>query len=273
MRPISTITPAWIEAALTSAAEVGVAHGAAVNERRHHSQVFALLCLLLGHTELGDGVGSAAITAVCESPARALDFSTQLSVLPERLARLASQQAGMALAIRRGGTRLRTENAFTERFTPPPAADVPALLRVLDRRSTSLYRTHAAVSPVVMPWLAYGEMFALLAVHPLLDGNGRTARWLYAARLWQAGLVDPCLVLAIPMSFVGNGARFHLAAQLARSGEFGDLYANFADAAAAAETWFAAPVAKLCEAFAACDVATLHATLEDVRITLRVLMA
>lgn len=269
----SPITKIWIERSLEKAAEAGCAQGIQVNAGHHHPQVFALLCLLLGHTELGDGVCSEVIAAACESAGRALNFSVSLSVLPGKLARLASQHAGIALAVRSGGIRLRTENVFTERFTPPPAADVPALLRVLDRRSTSLYRTHAAAPLFAMPSLAYGEMFALLAIHPLLDGNGRTARWLYTARLWQAGMTDPYLALAIPMSFVGNGSRFHLAAQLARSGEFGDLYANFTDAVVAAETWFAGSVANLREAFARRDIATLHATLEDVRVTLRMLMA
>lgn len=269
----SPITKIWIERLLEKAAMAGCIQGSQVDAGDRHPQVFALLCLLLGHTELGDGVRPEVIAAACEGAERALNFSASLSVLPERLARLASQQAGIALAVRSGGIRLRAENAFTERFTPPPAADVHGLLRVLDRRSTSLYREYADALPLATPRLAYGEMFALLAIHALQDGNGRTARWLYAARLWQAGVTDPYLALAIPMSFVGNGARFHLAAQLARSGEFGDLYANFTDAVAAAETWFAGPVANLRDAFAKRDIATLHATLEDVRVTLRMLMA
>lgn len=270
--PVSPITRPWIERALERAVDPGRAPDVQTNPGRHDPQVFALLCLLLGHTELGDGVGSAAIAAVCEDPALALEFSTPLSVLPAPLSLLASRRAGMSLAVRRGGIRLRGENAFTERFTPPLASDVPALLRVLDRRAAALYRMRAT-SRAATPWLAYGEMFALLAIHPLPDGNGRTARWLYAARLWQGGMADPYLALAIPMSFVGNGARFHLAAQLARSGEFDDLYANFTDAWAAAKTWFAGPVATLCEAVAMHDIAMLHATLEEVRVTLRMLMA
>ncbi len=65
-------------------------------------------------------------------------------------------------------------------YTPPPAADVPALMREL----VEWLRDEQAIHPVLVAGIA---QFQLVHIHPFVDGNGRTSRLLSTLCLYRAG--------------------------------------------------------------------------------------
>ena len=65
-------------------------------------------------------------------------------------------------------------------YTPPPAFEVPQLMREL----IDWINHEAEVHPVLMSGIA---QFQLVHIHPFLDGNGRTARLLSTLCLYQRG--------------------------------------------------------------------------------------
>ena len=73
-------------------------------------------------------------------------------------------------------------NAATGRtiYTPPPAGDVPILMREL----VSWLNRPSDVHPVIASGIA---QFQLVHIHPFLDGNGRTSRLLSTLCLYRAG--------------------------------------------------------------------------------------
>ena len=65
-------------------------------------------------------------------------------------------------------------------YTPPPAQDVPALMRELVDWLNRDHQTHQ----VLVSGIA---QFQLVHIHPFLDGNGRTSRLLSTLCLYRAG--------------------------------------------------------------------------------------
>lgn len=65
-------------------------------------------------------------------------------------------------------------------YTPPPASQVPALMRAL----TTWLNRPAEIHPVLVSGIA---QFQLVHIHPFLDGNGRTSRLLSTLCLYRAG--------------------------------------------------------------------------------------
>ena len=65
-------------------------------------------------------------------------------------------------------------------YTPPPAYDVPILMRAL----TDWLSREGEIHPVLVSGIA---QFQLVHVHPFLDGNGRTSRLLSTLCLYRAG--------------------------------------------------------------------------------------
>ena len=65
-------------------------------------------------------------------------------------------------------------------YTPPPAGDVPEMMRDLVARLNSKTDIH----PVLTSGIA---QFELVHIHPFLDGNGRTSRLLSTLCLYRAG--------------------------------------------------------------------------------------
>lgn len=65
-------------------------------------------------------------------------------------------------------------------YTPPPAEDVPELMREL----VQWLRDEGAVHPVLVAGIA---QFQLVHIHPFVDGNGRTSRLLSTLCLYRAG--------------------------------------------------------------------------------------
>ena len=65
-------------------------------------------------------------------------------------------------------------------YTPPPAQDVPALMREL----VAWLNQPSDIHPAIASGIA---QFQLVHVHPFLDGNGRTSRLLSTLYLYRAG--------------------------------------------------------------------------------------
>lgn len=65
-------------------------------------------------------------------------------------------------------------------YTPPPPADVPALMREL----VNWLRDEKDIHPVLIAGIA---QFQLVHVHPFVDGNGRTSRLLSTLCLYRSG--------------------------------------------------------------------------------------
>jgi Fic family protein len=65
-------------------------------------------------------------------------------------------------------------------YTPPPAAEVPPLMREL----VEWLREEEAIHPVLIAGVA---QFQLVHIHPFVDGNGRTSRLLSTLCLYRAG--------------------------------------------------------------------------------------
>ena len=65
-------------------------------------------------------------------------------------------------------------------YTPPPAQDVPILMREL----VSWLNRPGDIHPVIVSGIA---QFQLVHIHPFLDGNGRTSRLLSTLCLYRAG--------------------------------------------------------------------------------------
>lgn len=262
---VSAITVAWIHALLVAASTRPAQRSTSIHATDADPLAFAMLSLLHGHDAVHVGVSASAIEAMLADPFHASGFHAKASVLPKPLADLASRLVGTRLDVRRGGMRLGGNNPFALAFVPPAASALPGLLSTLERESGNARKTLANGDVEAVLRLAYAEYFALLAIHPLPDANGRTARRLFAARLWHAGATDARALLAIVLSFAGRGSRFHLAAQLARAGEFAELFANWRDANAAADRWFAASLRDLSSACTRKDAAAIATALQSIR--------
>ena len=68
-------------------------------------------------------------------------------------------------------------------YTPPPAADVPVLMRELVEWLRH-QNTESEIHPVLVAGIA---QFQSVHIHPFIDGNGRTSRLLSTLCLYQAG--------------------------------------------------------------------------------------
>ncbi|MDP1696342.1 MAG: Fic family protein [Xanthomonadaceae bacterium] len=271
MRRENPISNDWIDAALAAGDRASAAFSPAPFLSCAEPGVFSVLSLLLRHGVIAGGVARESLVSamVCnpEVGVSASPPNTLAGVL-----RFASQAAGWPVRLRSAGVRLRTDNPFTQRFKPPLAADVPNLVRHWLDSTTRVFVNNDDALHARVPWLAYAEFFTLLSIHPFADGNGRTARALYAARLAANRHAAPEWVLALALSYGENAARFHLAAQLAREGEFDDLYRNLADALTRVGPWFASEMARLQRAVAAGDADAAQAAFDTIRATLTVLM-
>jgi len=267
VRRENPISKDWIDAALVAGNRASAAFSPALFLSRADPGVFSVLSLLLRHGVIAGGVAR-------DSLALAMSGTAKIST-PHTLTGLllfASQATGWPMRLRSTGVRLRSDNPFSQRFKPPIAEQVRGLVQYWLRATNRAFAGNNELSSERAAWLAYAEFFTLLSIHPFADGNGRTARALYAARLSDNGQATPEWLLALALSYGGNAARFHLAAQLARDGEFDDVYRNLADALACVGPWFASDLSRLQHAVESRDVDAAQGTFDAIRATLTVLM-
>jgi len=270
--PPSPITTEWLGHLIHAARSTNCTLGQHALSRCE-ATAFALITLLLGHDVMRDGLDDASISATMDDPSRVFRSVERISLLPDNIPALAKAAASQCTMLRKSGMRLRGANPLTAAFAPPRADAVPRLLRCVHAdtgRAFGIAENHADTA---LALLVYAEFFAFLSIHPLPDGNGRTARWLYAARLWNAHLLDASLLLALPLSFARQGARFHLAAQLARSGQFADLFCNWQDAVDQARSYASDLVEALCKACEARDLDATRTALDNMRRLMHAIMA
>ncbi len=264
---LSAITPTWVQA-LFDAALSPNDNAHSISSAPSDPRAFALTRLLHAHEAVHRAVDADGAGRSLRSPDLAREFPPVSGLASAALSRVATTACGAPMRIRTGAMRLAAANPFAASFVPPAPGNLPKLLQALDAIATKAWRRAAVAGEDALRQLAYTEYFALLAIHPLPDGNGRTARAVYASRLWHAGLCDERMLLAIPMTFSGRGTRFHLAAQLARTHAFADLFANWRDALRATERAFATPITALRTAVARDDLTAAVGALESMRQTL-----
>lgn len=86
-------------------------------------------------------------------------------------------QPGQYRAIQNYVANSRTREVI---YTPPPAEQVPPLMREL----VDWLRSESEIHPVLVAGIA---QFQLVHIHPFVDGNGRTSRLLSTLCLYRAG--------------------------------------------------------------------------------------
>ena len=96
-------------------------------------------------------------------------------------------------------------------YTPPPAADVPVLMREL----VEWLREEQQIHPVLISGIA---QFQLVHVHPFVDGNGRTSRLLSTLCLYRAGY-DFKRLFTISEFYDRDRAAFYSALQSVREAD------------------------------------------------------
>lgn len=133
------------------------------------------------------------------------------------LARDASIMEGKGLKLRSGSARLVSDNPLSALFIPPAAGQTAEAVRLvfhwLDHYSRAGERPEQAAYLIFMAYLA------LLTIHPFEDGNGRTMRRFFAARILQAGSPDTIALLGMLLAHRGNSQEFHLATWAFRAGD------------------------------------------------------
>ncbi len=131
---------------------------------------------------------------------------------------------GLRPAQRMRGIGIATQNSYSQRFRGPSA--VQAM-----RASVRLFSTRRRQTERSGIEKALATYVVLLSIHPFADGNGRTARMLFAAdALAHDGHAAPQLTLALILLHRGRGRLFHLAALCARTGDFSMLATCYSEA-------------------------------------------
>ncbi|WP_340568360.1 Fic family protein [Stenotrophomonas sp. G106K1] len=140
----------------------------------------------------------------------------------------------MRPAQRMHGIGIVTQNSYSRRFRGPPAVEaIRASVRLFNAR-----RRRSERSGIERALATY---LVLLSIHPFVDGNGRTARMLFAAdMLAHDGHAVPRLMLGLILLHRGRGRLFHLAAMCARTGDFSMLATCYSEALTLADRFLPA---------------------------------
>ncbi|HVJ38482.1 MAG TPA: Fic family protein [Stenotrophomonas sp.] len=175
------------------------------------------------------------------------------------LARESAPLSGLHPTLRRGDIGIHTDNRFTRGFLPVRAERLaPAAQALFGLRQAGLHTVHSAAR--------IAGYLILLTLHPYRDGNGRTARLLFAADTWAAG-ASPLDLLGLIWLHEQRNARFHLAAKCARAGDFNMLFALHAEGSAQACNVLAEPLRDLDAALRWNDVAAAAAAAQAIHAT------
>ncbi|HAL21360.1 MAG TPA: hypothetical protein DCP40_01305 [Stenotrophomonas sp.] len=116
---------------------------------------------------------------------------------------------------RNGFARVLTPNRYSQDYLPPDAGRARAASKEIFRlREDSASRDGGRVA------LALATYISMLTVHPLVDGNGRTARALFVADATTIGAGVSSFALAAILLKTSRSAEFHMSAKCARAGDF-----------------------------------------------------
>lgn len=144
---------------------------------------------------------------------------------------------GGALSIRNGNVCLKTDNAITASFFPPPAAEVRSALAVALRSIHAVLRDCGSDSARIGVCSLIGSQI-LLTIHPFSDGNGRTARMFYAAQLLRHRATAPSALLGMMLMYRAGGHPYHQASWALRAGDVWPMTRLYADSLMLAGTLF-----------------------------------
>lgn len=242
-----TASPQWMAAAF---AQAGAVSGTQAQGPEVPDAVWPWLLGLLHHDSLASVHAYRAVVssllhrydgAGLQRKLRAIASATCLAMLARETAPL----SGWHPALRRGAIAIHTSNCFSRDFLPPsPMQAAPA------GKACFALRQAGAHTPNVAARIT--SYLILLTIHPYRDGNGRTARLLFAADTLSAG-DSPADLLGLVWLHGQRGARFHLAAKCARAGDFDMLFALYAESKAQALQQLRAPIDALSAALCAGD--------------------
>lgn len=136
------------------------------------------------------------------------------------LRRLAGDAGSSQCSLRRTEIRLRSVHPLAGQAQFPKPKDLPKLFRQLwaDARSVNCQNSalHFAAS--------------FLLIHPLVDGNGRSARLAFASLLWRLGLRDPRWLIGFAVMFNVSDSGFQMGMVHLTTGQFSVLEQVYAEA-------------------------------------------
>lgn len=130
------------------------------------------------------------------------------------------------LSIRRNGVYLRTENTLTARFIPPHAREVgPALTNALKSIDAVLLSNRGNPGKTAICLVLGSQILA--TIHPFNDGNGRTARMFFAAKILRHLGPAPTTLLGILLMSRAGAHQYHQASWALRAGDAEPMVALF----------------------------------------------
>ena len=137
--------------------------------------------------------------------------------------------------LRQTEVKLETWNQLTTAFRPPRPSELRRAMTHLMKEARC--KVQRATTPSQKVGVALGTYFILLTIHPLKDGNGRTARANFVGAVAELSPISPLLLLGLCLLHQERSSAFHLAASLARMGETGALLEIFHSAVEQANRW------------------------------------
>lgn len=132
------------------------------------------------------------------------------------------------LALRNRAVHLRTENALTGRFVPPAAGDVRAALATALKCIDAMLESHRGDAGKTAICALLGAQI-LLTIHPFRDGNGRTARMFFAAKVLRHLGPAPTALLGMLLMHRSGAHQYHQACWALRAGDAEPIVGLFVD--------------------------------------------
>ena len=142
------------------------------------------------------------------------------------------------LRIRSNSIVVRSPNALSNGFLPPPAGGIAS-------SAAALFRARTRSGDLPYSWrVRLASYLILLTIHPFEDGNGRAARLLFAAdTLSNDGPLED--LMALILLHANASTAFHVAAKCARLGDFCMLFTCFEEMRLRAHALFGNSFAEL----------------------------
>jgi len=233
-----TASDQWIKALLEQASEISFTQP---REVAHAQQCFLLILQLFHHDSLQSERAYLNEISLMTDQGQSSSYIVGLkrwahAISIDDFMRSGANFTRFPVALRSGGMRIATDNVFSADFSPPTAARAKAALRTLLQFSGLQFEEREGTQDVVGVALAAYCIF--LTIHPFNDGNGRTARFYFAACISSFIHQCPFLLLALAMVHRNRGAAFHMATKIARLGDLSALAEIYKESIALAISLF-----------------------------------